>query len=151
MLFGACVVGAVALIVALAVPLVLSCGLIFRFQNYKQDLATSFSYGEEHDSMFVTLGDERTLVSDDRAKRLFSVIVDTGMGKPADVLPDEGGLLIEFGDGSTLEIWSVEITEGGRVSDTGVLISYRRSDGQTFSYDTDYLQYEDVLRILGLA
>ena len=37
------------------------------------------------------------------------------------------------------------------MSDTGVLISYRRSDGQTFSYDTDYLQYEDVLRILGLA
>ena len=148
-LMGGLVVGSVALLLLLALPLVLSGRLMYGFSAYKQDLAASFAQGERGSSITLQLDGQVRGVSNGQAEHLFSLIVDIGPGKPQDALPEEGGLVLDFGDGSRLQIWEVQITDSGRVSDTGVLICYERADGTVYAYDTDRLQYESCLAALG--
>lgn len=147
-LFWGLVVGVVALSVALVVPLGWSGHLLYSHHGFVRDLSASAAYGRQHRSTTVEVDGETRDANYDQVSRLVETIVALGMGKPSDAAPDEPGVTVSFGDGSSLSLWRVEITDAGRVSDEGVLVRYVRADGNVYAYDTDLLTYDDVRRIL---
>ena len=132
------IVGAVALSIALLVPLVNMVRMTYRFQEFKQDLAESMAFAEE----------QGTLEHDD-ADRFFKLIVSAGMGKPQKTLPDDDGARYEFGDGSILELWEVDID--GNPENPGTLIRFTRADGNVFCYDTDQIDFRSAVDTLSVS
>ncbi len=145
---GACIIGAVTLLMILLLPLIGSLKTVHSYHGFIQDLADSSVYGKQHGTITATVDGVERSVPGKRADRLFTTVVDTGMGHPRKTVPETEGILIEYGDESSLRILPVDIRENGRISDTGVLFSYTRRDGNVFSYDTDKLEYEKVTEIL---
>ena len=111
---------------------------MYRYQTFKQDLAESMAFAEH-----------RGIISQSDADRFFTMIVDAGMGKPQSMVPEAGGMRCEFGDGSTLELWPVDID--GNPENPGTLIRYTRADGDAFCYDTDRIDYQLAVDTLGLG
>ena len=124
----------VVLAIVLIVPMINAGRLLYRFNRFEYDLAQSMSFAE------------RNGASRERGNRFYTMVVDAGMGKPASTFPDEPGTLYEFGDGSTLELWPVDID--GDPDTPGTLIRYTRSDGDVFAYDTDRLDYQTCVDVL---
>lgn len=143
------IVGVALLAGALAVPLTQSGRILHAHHDFVQDLTDSALYGRRHGTTTVEVDGQPRETSYDKVSRLIATISSLGMGRPSDHVPDEPGVRVEFGDGSSLSLWQVQITDPGRTADEGVLIRYVRADGDVFSYDTDRLSYEDVLHILG--
>lgn len=128
----------ILLFVMLVTPMACLGRMMHRYQSFKQDLAESMASAEH-----------RGILSRDEADRFFTLIVDAGMGKPQDAVPDGGGVRYEFDDGSTLELWPVDID--GDPGNPGTLIRYTRADGDVFTYDTDRIDYQRALDMLGLS
>ena len=149
--FWAMVAGAVVCLMLLAVPLVLAGRMTYRFQGFKQDLAQSFASGERKGTVTLTSAEGTRQVTDAQCHAFFSTIERAGMGKPTEVVPTSQGLTLEFGDGSTLDLWEVEIVGAGGADGTGVLVRYQRADGEVYAYDTDQMQLDDCIRALGGA
>ena len=123
------IVGVIVLSAILVVPLFNMARTMYRYQTFKQDLAESMAFAEH-----------RGIISQSDADRFFTMIVDAGMGKPQQEVPESDGTRYEFGDGSTLELWPVDID--GDPQNPGTLIRYTRSDGEVFCYDTDRIDYQ---------
>lgn len=149
LLLWALVAGAIVLLAAMVIPLALSGRLMYRYQGFVDDLTTSASYGRRHGSITLEVDGEKREVSSYQAGKLVEVITSFGMGRPSDAEPAGNGIALSFGDGSTLRVWPVEITEKARLRDEGVLVHYTRPDGTVFAYDTDKLSYEEALEIFG--
>ena len=131
------IVGVIVLSAILVIPLFNMARMMYRYQAFKQDLAESMSFAEH-----------RGILSRSDADRFFSLIVDAGMGKPQNTVPEAGEARCEFGDGSTLELWPVDID--GNPENPGTLIRYTRADGDVFCYDTDRIDYQLAVDTLGL-
>lgn len=132
------IVGVIVLSAILVVPLFNMARTMHRYQAFKQDLAESMSFAEH-----------QGILSRSAADRFFSLIVDAGMGKPRSTVPEAGGARCEFGDGSTLELWQVDID--GNPENPGTLIRYTSADGDDFCYDTDRIDYRLAVDTLGLG
>jgi hypothetical protein len=126
----------ILLALALMAPIAHACSLMYRYQGFKQDLAASLTYAENHN-----------VIPEGRAARFYALIVDAGMGKPAKTFPADGGTLVECGDGSSIELWEVAID--GDPDNPGALIRYTRADGSVFAYDTDKVECGVLLEVLG--
>ena len=122
------IVGAVVLSVALLIPIVNMARMTYRFQQFKQDLAESMTFAEEHGTLPPSNGD-----------RFYKLVVNAGMGKPQNEVPNGGGISYAFGDGSTIELWKVNID--GKSESPGTLIRFTRADGSVFCYDTDKIEF----------
>lgn len=132
------IVGVIVLSAILVIPLFNMARTMYRFQAFKQDLAESMS-----------LAEHQGILSRSDADRFFSLIVDAGMGKPQSTVPAAGGTRCEFGDGSALELWPIDID--GNPENPGTLIRYTRADGDAFCYDTDRIDYQLAVDTLGLG
>ena len=128
----------IVLSVVLIVPIGCMCLTMYRFQCFKQDLAASMAHAED-----------AGILDRDRANRFFGTVVDAGMGKPQDAIPTWEPARIEFGDGSTLELWQVAID--GDSDTPGTFIRYTRADGDVFAYDTDRLDFQLLVDTLGIG
>ena len=123
------IIGVIVLSAILVIPFFNMGRAMYRYQTFKQDLAESMTFAEHQGT-----------ISQSDADRFYTLIVDAGMGKPQQEVPESGGTRYEFGDGSTLELWPVDID--GDPQNPGTLIRYTRSDGDVFCYDTDRIDYQ---------
>ena len=57
--------------------------------------------------------------------------------------------VIDYGDGSTLEIWKVELVNPSNDWTEGPFFRYTDAKGKSYGYDTDQLRWESVVRLLG--
>ncbi len=135
---------AVFLLIALAAPVAWGAHLQLKYREFVNDLTESVLYAKGHSCLYAVSGDERTLVPDSRASRIYDIILTVGAGKPQKELPDGDGVLLDFGNGSSLHFWPTEIKELDPEANEGVFISYTDPAGETYAYDTASLTY-DVL------
>lgn len=143
------VIGVIIIAVIVLLPFFYFMRSSYRYHHYVKEMTSSFVYGESKNTIGVSLDDEQLRVKKAGAQRLYSVITQTGMGKPAAEAPEAEGMVISFGDGALLDIRPAVITDKGRESDTGVYFCYTNTEGKTFAYDTDRLQYENLRVIVG--
>ena len=150
-LLKACIAGVVVLAIVLIIPFASMVRMSLRHNAYMADLSTSFAQGERRNSILASMDGGETIVSKSQATRLFTTIADAGMGKPSERVPSdsEEGVVLSFGDGTTLGIWP----ENDHDPEAGVLLRYTRADGDVFAYSTsvERLVFDDVLAMLGLS
>ena len=142
---AATVAVAAVMLLLLVLPLFFSGRHLYQFHRFTQDAAVSFVYGEQNGCLTASYDGEEWLVRDSGASQLYAVIVSKGAGRRKRQLPDGEGLTLDFGDVSSLRIYSVPFDGAARERDTGVLLRYERADRSVFAYDTDKLQFEEVL------
>ena len=79
-----------------------------------------------------------TDVSIDDLSDLLYLIDKAGAGRTAAAPEEMPYAVIDYGDGSTLEIWKVELANPSN-----------DWTGKSYGYDTDQLRWESVVRLLG--
>ena len=148
LLRGAIALVVVAFILALT-PIVLSVHLNRRFEVFGRDLAESVAYGQDNGTTYMQGRGLDRPVTDAQSGMMLFYIMRAGLGRPTRHAPDEEGVLVTFGDGSSLWLCPTAITRHHRLSDVGTYFRYTGSDGRVDAYETDQLWLRTVLWGLG--
>lgn len=146
---GLIIAATATLFLVLLVPLIGTLSFMNSYHEFIQDVSESARYGREHGTTTITLDGEPQKVSFDGVSEVIGNLTDAGMGRPTKAQAD-GGILIGFGDGTSLSLSRISIDTTSRLSDTGVLVRYTRADGSVYAYDSDRLGYEALCDYLHL-
>lgn len=144
---------------AICIPIVIFCilaGSILYFyhcerqyKNFIKELSASTTYAYNHSGIVVSGSPETFVVTGNPAQDSFTVSGDMvyrpyqllssgGQGRPRYRIPkQEADLTIDYQDGNILQIWSVPVKNASTDDGYGILIRFRDSEGNTYSYDTD--------------
>jgi len=111
-----------------------------KYSSYVSDLSRSTVYAYNHDSLIITMDGESYPAARENIHEIYSRITNVGYGRvgtPPDRAPDA---LLEYGNFTRLELWSIvpENTTNTRAS--GLLIRFTDHTGETYAYDTDRLE-----------
>ena len=147
----------------LSAPIALSCalfllfgGLTFwacryqlQFKAFFSELTDSTRAARHFGAFRVTVeGAETDAVIDDLSE-LLALIGDAGASRTGDVPTETPFAVIDYGDGTTLEIWKVELANPANSWTEGPFFRYTNKKGKTYAYDTDQIRWETVIRLLG--
>lgn len=149
-LLPASAVAAIALIVIFIAPVIRSAYGITRYRTFIGDLANSIAYGADGGTLEMTVDGEEQTVANIRAEDLLIVISRAGQGRLNKKLPEDAGVLLTFGDGSTLQLCPTTMSGTGRSNDVFTHVHYTGKNGKVYAYDTEQLLFRTVLRTLGL-
>ncbi len=131
---------ALALLIVAAFPIVSTVRAEHRYQRYMSSLTESDLYARENGSLTTTLGGETAALDSDALSRIYGTIFAAGKGEAVSGTPQEDGLLLSFGDGSTLEVWYRDI-QGARLYLDGSLLRYTDPQGWSYQYETKLVRY----------
>ena len=92
---------------------------------------------------------EETDAEIDDLSELLALIGDAGAGRGGDAPEEAPYATIDYGDGTTLEIWKVELVNPSNNWTEGPFFRYTNKKGKTYAYDTDQIRWETVIRLLG--
>lgn len=141
----------VALMLAVIIPVIIGGRAQYHYHKLFQEMAHSSVYSRYHTGARLYVGDEKYFFSPERTSGLFTLLADGGSGKPQSEkkLPDTEYVLIEFGDGATLQIWYAKVkgNYGGPLED-GLFISYVNPDGERMSYTTSQIYAKELIPYL---
>lgn len=149
-LLPASVVVAVLLAVVMMFPVIRSMHTVTQYRGFVRDLAESVAYGADNGTLTLAVNGAERSVTNIQAEDLLIVLSRTGPGIPRREPPEDEGLLLTFGDGSTLQLCPTTIRESGRPNDVFVHVRYTGQDGKVCAYDTDQILFQTVRRVLGL-
>lgn len=134
------IIGGVALLILLAVPLFFAGRSQYRFRGFVKDMMSSTLYAREHGGVTCTLEGEDLPLTSNQVSGIYQTLTVAGGGKTRKELPEAEELVIDFGDGSSLRLWGTKIVEPNEKKlVNGVVVSYVDQEGKTFSYDTDQI------------
>lgn len=138
---------AIALAAIMLVAIATSVGRAVQYSHqyhvFVQDVSNSLVYARQHHSLDVTRDGEPLDVEAKQVSVAIRALTQVGMGRPNAQEPD-GGILITFGDGSSLQLTGVALEDDAAQSDVGLLVRYAYPDGHVYAYDTDQLKLEDL-------
>lgn len=119
-----------------------------RFRAFVRDLSDSTVYAYEHDCLRAEVDGQSVQVSAEYAYAIYADISTAGPGR-IDTAPDEApAAVLDYGDGSRMEVWSVKLVNSSTDLEYGLFVRYTDREGGTYAYDTDQLPLEAVMRYL---
>lgn len=141
---------AICLAVAVAVltPVLQMIGYERDFRSFIAQLSTDTVYAYEQDALVVTQDGVTRQGEGKGGYTLYGCIVRAGVGKPRTDLPAEEPITVNYGNGSSLQLWEVPMPERGARHPRGVLVHYTAPDGSQYTYDSDMLQFYEVVNSL---
>ena len=123
-----------AVVAAMAVY---SCWYQLRFRQFLSDLSDSTVYAYQNDSLHMEADGRTVRVEGEPIYALYQAVAEDGPGRlvePPAWMPDA---VLTYGDGSSLELWGIEL-EGYQTNvKEGVLLRYVDPAGTVYCYDTD--------------
>ena len=126
-----------------------ACHHQFRFHAFISDLTDSTRDARSTETFRVTVNGSETDVSIDDLSDLLYLIDKAGAGRTAAAPEEMPYAVIDYGDGSTLEIWKVELVNPSNDWTEGPFFRYTDAKGKSYGYDTDQLRWESVVRLFG--
>ena len=141
---------AVLLAAVMMYPVIRSMRTITQYRAFVRDLAESVAYGADNGTLTLLADGAERSVTNIQAEDLLIVLSRTGAGIPRRRPPEDEGVLLTFGDGSTLQLCPTTIRESGRLNDVFVHVRYTGRDGKVCAYDTDQILFQTIQRVLGL-
>ena len=126
-----------------------ACHHQFRFHAFISDLTDSTRDARSTETFRVTVNGSEADVSIDDLSDLLYLIDKAGAGRTAAAPEEMPYAVIDYGDGSTLEIWKVELVNPSNDWTEGPFFRYTDAKGKSYGYDTDQLRWESVVRLLG--
>lgn len=138
----------ISLAVWVALASVLAGLIVFGFRyraNFREflgDLSNSTQYAMEHKRLYLTVEGETFLVLPKNYKKFYNTVAIAGSGRPASAPDREADIKLDFGDGSTLELWEAKVKNARNNRGIGMVVQYTDREGATYTYDTDRLRPE---------
>ncbi|MBO4854536.1 MAG: hypothetical protein J5482_05320 [Oscillospiraceae bacterium] len=117
------------------------------FMRFLSDLSESTVYATVHNSLRCERDGQPPLrITVENAYAIYNKIAASGEGDLRRDVPDEGGILLRYGNGAMLELWQYTYTSGGRRE--GVLIRYTNPTGGQYIYCTNRSFYSNMSAVL---
>lgn len=109
------------------------------YQHYTIDLVESVSYACKNDCLKATVDGEELKISEDNAHKLFTYILFATAGRPRYTPPEGDVILLEFGEGATLQLSEVIFKEK-----KNLFLWYTDSKGETYGYITNKISFSTI-------
>lgn len=135
---------ALVLLAVAAYPIVSTVRAEHRYQYYTGSLTESVLYAGEHASMTTTLDGVSEPADEATVQQLYSLLIAAGKGTERKTVPEGEGLLVTFGDGSTLEAWYTDVRGAVNYSDCAAF-RYTAPSGWQYCYETRFVRYSLLL------
>ena len=138
----------ISLLLWAAMASILAALIIFGFRyraNFREflgDLSDSTQYAIENKSLYLTVEGDTFLVLPKNYKKFYNTVAIAGSGRPASAPDREADIKLEFGDGTTLELWEAKVKNARNNRGIGMVVQYTDPEGETYTYDTDRLRPE---------
>ena len=126
-----------------------ACHHQFRFHAFISDLTDSTRDARSSETFRVTVNGSETDAEIDDLSDLLYLIDKAGAGRTGDAPVETPYAVVDYGDGTTLEIWKVELVNPSNSWTEGPFFRYTDAKEKSYSYDTDQLRWESVVRLLG--
>ena len=82
------------------------------------------------------------LVIRKNVRKFYNSIAIAGSGRPAVGLEREADILLDYGNGATLELWESKVKNARNNRGMGMVVRYTDTEGTVYCYDTDRLRPE---------
>lgn len=130
-----------AIVVAILASLVIF-GFWYRsnFREFLGALSNSTEYALSNNSLYLTVDGDSFLVIRKNVKKFYNVVAIAGSGRPASPLSREADIKLDFGNGTTLELWETQVKNARNNRGTGMVVQFTDADGKNYCYDTDRLR-----------
>jgi|GEM_PF-2248335 len=141
----------VVVILSIIIPVIIGAHAQFHYHKLFQEMAHSSVYSRNHASAWLYVGDEKYFFRADRTSGLFTILAEGGSGKPQSDkdLPDTECVMIDFGDGATLQIWYAKVKgDYGNYLEDGLFISFVNPEGERMSYTTNMVYVKELIPYL---
>lgn len=114
-------------------------GYVVGFRYFVGDLSNSTHYAYENQSLTVQSEGEEYAILPENIYHIYTRITSAGSGRlgKAPAAPPE--MVLDYGDGSYMELWMVELVNSSNGRAYGLFINYVNQKGRSYSYDTDKL------------
>ena len=137
-----------ALAVWTVVVILLATLVIFGFRyrsNFREflgALSNSTEYALKNKSLYLTVEGDTFLVLRKDVKKFYNAIAIAGSGRPASPLKRDADIKLDYGNGSTLELWQTKVKNARNNRGIGMIVQFTDAEGKTYCYDTDRLRPE---------
>ena len=125
-----------------------ACRYQLQFKAFFSELTDSTRDARHFGAFHVTVEGAETNAEIDDLSELLALIGDAGAGRGGDAPEEAPYAVIDYGDGTTLEIWKVELVNPSNSWTEGPLFRYTGKSGRTYAYDTDRIRWSSVTRLL---
>ena len=115
------------------------------YRQFVGDLSNSTVYAYERQSLQAQVDGELLRVSGENMYGIYRYIISAGAGRVTRTLPEAEGVLLDYGDGSTLELWDVDSEGYAPVRERSLLLCYTDTQGSAYIYATDKLTLETIM------
>ena len=138
----------ISLLLWAAMASILAALIIFGFRyraNFREflgDLSDSTQYAIENKSLYLTVEGDTFLVLPKNYRKFYNTVAIAGSGRPTSAPDREADIKLEFGDGTTLELWEAKVKNARNNRGIGMVVQYTDRQGDTYTYDTDRLRPE---------
>ena len=131
-----------ALASALAALIIFGFRYRANFREFLGDLSDSTQYAMENKRLYLTVEGDTFLVLPKDYKKFYNTVAIAGSGRPASAPNREADIKLDYGDGSTLELWEAKVKNARNNRGIGMVVRYTDPEGATATYDTDRLRPE---------
>ena len=122
-----------------------------RFRSFLRDLSDSTTFAYENDCLYAEMDDREALISGDNVYIIYRLITNAGPGRLGAVPDEEPDVVLEYGDGSFLQLWSVTLVNSSTDREYGLFLRYVNQQGKSYAYDTDRIFLEHMTARLPAA
>ena len=118
-----------------------------RFMGFLGALSESTVYAASHDSLRCEREGQPPLrITPENTYAVYNKILATGRGSRSRDIPQEPGILLDYGNGATLELWRRTFTGKGRTE--GVFVRYTDPSGGVYAYHTNRASFSNMAGVL---
>jgi hypothetical protein len=96
-------------------------------------------YAYENDCLRSYVNGDDVWVEQDHIYKLYNSITGAGSGRVTAVPEGEPDVLLDYGEGSTLSIWRVMLTNANHTTSPGLYLLYEGRNGTRYGYDSSKL------------
>lgn len=141
---------ALLIFVIAGAPIVLSLLHAGRYKSFVSDFTEAVNSSHSASQVTVVMDGDSFQTPIQNISDLYKKILGAGMGKEQKDITEEPSVTILFHDGSAISFQESAIPESTAAREIGLLVSFTKSDGSVYQYDTDRLTLDHILRSLRL-
>lgn len=129
-----------------------SFGFRYRYSHFLSKFSECTSYASKEESLIAEMDGKLLRVTNDNMQGIFNYITINGYGKENKELPEEEPIVLDYGNGAVIKLWSIPPDKYSQSS--GLFIQYEDTYGDSYSYInykmtletiiTRYLLYDNV-------
>lgn len=119
-----------------------------RFRAFVSDLSDSTTYAYRNDCLRAEIDGVSVRVTGENMYQIYNAIVSAGPGRLGSAPDEAPAALLDYGDGSRMEVWSVRLVNSSTDLEYGLFLRYTGPEGSVYAYDTDQLALSAVTHCL---